>query len=127
MPKKSLSQIDKQVDKMQDKIEKKEIQEEYKTDVPVFIWFLKFLIVIDIIYLLFRIFSNYDIIINLISIALLLIFLFTLFKRKRWGWCYGLVLFIIGGIASILFNPFATLLCLPSIFLLYIHKDYLNR
>lgn len=132
MPKKSKDRIDKEVDKVQseiEKIEKKEIQDDYKKNVPFFIWVLKILIILDIIYMLIEIFINQNVIIsNIISIILGIILLFALFKRKRWGWYYGLIIFVVGVILGIfILNLVASIFSIMFIFLLYIHKDYLNK
>ncbi len=51
-----------------------------------------------------------------------------MFDRRRWAWYFGLSVFAFGSIASIVSgNYFISVAYLGFLFLLFIHKDYLNK
>jgi len=132
------SKLDKEVDIIEDKLEQEMIKEnrtDYKKDIPAFIWILKGIIVLDILYSLFAIFDIYtNKIFCLVSIVTGIILLVGLFHRKRWSWYFGLSVYALGilySIISLSSNNFVSLILLiVYIFiaiLLYWHKDYLDK
>lgn len=131
--------IDNEVDQIQEeiqKIEEKEIQEEYEHSRPVYISFLKWITIVSILYLCYYFITLY---INKIDmsimgplligfIVLLAFFISGLTTRKRWAWWFGLILFGLGIIGSILLSiPTNIPFDIVNFLILAMHKDYLNK
>jgi len=129
------NKIEKKVDNVQKKIEKielKEIQSEYKEQVPALVWFLKATIAFGILYNIFLIVDNrIDFIVAAISIGIFTVLLYALTFRRRWGWYYGLSIFFIQILLAFFFYGSLGILALLYWFvplvLFYFHKDYLNQ
>jgi len=128
---KSKEQIEKEADEIQNKIEdiqEEEIQKDYKKHAPAFIWFLKISIILGIIWTIITIALENQYQINIIIIIAGGILLFALYKRKRWGFYYGLILYSMGAISSIINKTyFAIIFYIVFFVLLYMHKDYMNK
>jgi len=127
--------IEKEVDKVQDNIEKieiKSIQKEYKTKIPMFMWFLKILLIIGIILLFITLFTNissaFIVVLSIFYIFLYTILLYGISKRKRWSLYFGIVIFTFKLVLSLVYEglmyvPFHII----GLLLLIWHKDYLNQ
>lgn len=124
-----------------EKLELENNQKSYAKDTPVFIWFLKIIIVFNmLIYLLGIIFSE-DLLFRIISLLMLIIngyFIFGIIKRKRWSWYFGILFYLIIIFGNLLdlnsmyiysVNIAVINIVFGSITLIIfmIHKDYLNK
>ena len=124
-----------------EKLELENNQKSYAKDTPVFIWFLKIIIVFNmLIYLLGIIFSE-DLLFRSISLLMLIIngyFIFGIIKRKRWSWYFGILFYLIIIFGNLLdlnsmyiysVNIAVINIVFGSITLIIfmIHKDYLNK
>jgi hypothetical protein len=135
MVKKSDKKIERDVNKAQNKIESvalENIQEDYKTKTPVYIWLLKISIIFIIIVSLINVFiniSNLSIILkSTFFVTLYSILLYGVSKRRKWSLYFGLALFTFNTISTLI-NEGALYLPihLIALGLLYWHKDYLNQ
>jgi len=131
MTEKISEDIEKEADRMQDeieRIEKEDIQEQYKTKVPAFIWFLRISIILGIPYIILKSFSERQFIAYSFAIVLSLPLLYALFKRKKWGYYYGLGIYLAGIILGAISKQYLiSLVVLVFLILLAMHKDYLNQ
>lgn len=127
--------IEKKVDKVQDKVEQielRDIEEDYQEHVPALIWILKILITFGIITNLFYIVNNtIDVVVGSLTIIVFAVLLYALVFRRRWGWYYGLSVFIIQITLSILmwgsYGIITLLYWIVPMILFYLHKDYMDR
>ena len=131
MKRKPNKNIEKEVDKAQDKVEKielKNIQKDYETKIPVFIWFLKIIIILVIILSVINIFISFLVLKSIFLIIIYSILLLGIIKRKRWALYLGLVFFTINTILTLIYEgPISLPLHLIMLGLLYWHRDYFSK
>lgn len=135
--KNSETQMEKEVEKavhMIDEMDMKEIQKEYRKNVPVFIWFLKILIVINILGMFLQLYINYAFMekftVTTLSIIIILntLFIYGIIIRKRWAFYLGIIFYILNIVnAYVMKSPLDLILSILVIIIFSMHKDYLNK
>ncbi len=134
--------VEKQADQIQKEIEEKELKEinqKEKSKTPASIWIVKFLIILNLVILL--IFSIFAIIKDSRNILFVILFflpqilfniilLYALFKRKRWGWYFGIIAYgasIILSFINIRNNAGNIIFTIIIFIFILISKRYLNK
>jgi hypothetical protein len=136
--KKEDQNIEKEVDQIQnviENIETKEIQQEYKKHVPIFIALLKIIIILNVLslFLALAIFRPENRIngFGLITIIAIVVYSFLFYgvlNRKRWSWNLGMYFTAFLIIFNIIVHGYiALILQFLVLIMLFIHKDYLNK
>lgn len=139
MQNKKTKLTEKQVDKLQDKFEKielKDIQKDYETQVPFFVWLFEVGLILAIPINLILLFAQnqtaFTIIQKLVFTGFFCFTLYGMIKRKKWAWYLWLIWPVLYFISDLVYKetiylPAEIIIVILITLIVLWHKDYFTK